>query len=209
MITVFILLNILLSVVMDLFNSIQEQRSSERMRNDLDADGSDPSFSRAASYALMTSTHQLSLTIDLLVAMRPSPKTRPQMRKELLTESGVRPTTVFVLLEALETMSVISGRRKPSRSFGHNNARLQLKVIDALQKSARQVSAVASRRASDAAKQVAAGVPAGAPFRYATAGSFRRNTTSSLLQAVSRLSRNPSRTEATIAPHPDVTIEEL
>ena len=93
---VFVLLNILLSVVMDLFNTASAATRGRHRDDALDS----PSFARAVYYALLTSPSQLSRAADALLDMRRSPKPRLQMKRELRA-AGVSDVTIFVLLEAL------------------------------------------------------------------------------------------------------------
>ena len=97
LVTVFVLLNILLSVVMDLFNSVSAER---RARQEYEYADDSPSFFRAVTYAMLTSRKQLRLAAAGLREMRAAPKPRLHMRHEL-REGGVHDATLFVLFETL------------------------------------------------------------------------------------------------------------
>lgn len=97
---VFILLNILLSVVMETYKAVAEKaRQSSGAGRDSDA----PSFLLAMVYALLSSRKQLVVAANALEAMPPTPTLRTEI-KVRLKAAGVGPTTMYALLHAAEKM---------------------------------------------------------------------------------------------------------
>ena len=138
--SVLVLLNIVLSVVMETYKAVSTQAQL--------ASGGDarhaPSFLLAVGYALLSSRSQLVLAAAALEDMPASPTLRTAMRARLRT-AGVGPTTLYALLHAEEAMG--SGRLMAGDEAGSFAPAIRATVVETARRITRTRLAHSSRRA--------------------------------------------------------------